>query len=70
MVLLTAAYLPPRFVIGSPLVSSAGGGVVFPPPTCREARDAGPRVYIPSHDAVCSLQHAVDVHKPSVEARN
>ena len=67
MVLLTAAHLPPGSVIGRGLRRM--GGSASPRPL-GEARDAGPRECMPSHDAIRLLQHAADVHQSSVGARD
>ena len=62
---LNAAHLLSDSFIGRPLASSAGWGVVLSRPVAA-AHDAGPRVCIPSREAIRSFQHATDVYKPSV----
>ena len=65
MVFLIAVHLSPDSLIGRPLATSklCQVGRSSSPSPLAAARDAGPRVYMPSHEAIRSFQHAAGMQK-------
>lgn len=70
MVPVDATYLPPSLVIGSLLAGSAGWGGRLCPVLSQWHATQDLNVYMPSREAVRLFQHELDVHKPSMGARN